>query len=285
MILIDMNQMTIANIMSESKGKPVFNENLIRHMIINNLRILKNKFSFEYGEMVICYDSPLSWRKIKYDFYKKNRKKQREKSEFDWDALYKLMNSIKEELRSFFPYKVLECIGCEADDIIATLCKRYHESEKMLIISGDEDFFQLQKYKNVNQYSGYHKKLVTCPNPSDYLFEHVVRGDASDGIPNILSPDDVFLTEGTRQKSISSKKLEAFKAERILDGYFTPDTIEVQNNLNRNKELIDFEFIPNLYHTAVLNEFSKVIPAKRDKILDYLITKQMKNLIEHLSEF
>lgn len=48
MILIDMNQMTIANIMSESKGKPVFNENLIRHMIINNLRILKNKFSFEY---------------------------------------------------------------------------------------------------------------------------------------------------------------------------------------------------------------------------------------------
>ncbi len=285
MILIDMNQMTIANIMSESKGKPVFNENLIRHMIINNLRILKNKFSNEYGEMVICYDSPLSWRKLKYDFYKKNRKKQREKSDFDWNALYKLMDTIREELRAFFPYKIIQCIGCEADDIIASLCKRYHESEKMLIISGDEDFFQLQKYKNVNQYSGYHKKLVTCPSPSDFLFEHVIRGDASDGVPNILSPDDVFLTEGTRQKSISTKKLEAWKKERTLGGYIDGETPEIQKNIDRNKELIDFDFIPELYYSAVLNAFSNTIPAKRDKILDYLISKQMRNLIEHLSEF
>lgn len=283
MILVDMNQMTIANIMSESKGKPSYNEDLIRHMIINNLRLLKNKFSNEYGNIVLCYDSPLSWRKLKYSFYKQNRKKTRDESDFDWKKLYLFLNTMKEDLRSNFPYKVMDCEGCEADDIIAVLCKNY--KEKTVIISGDEDFFQLQKYDYVFQYSGYHKKLVKCDNPKEYLFEHVIRGDASDGIPNILSKEDIFITGG-RQTRISTKKLDEWKSLCNLSGYDQISTdASIIANISRNRELIDFDYIPEKYQDSILNRYNNIVPASKNNLVPYFMEKGLKNLMENITEF
>jgi hypothetical protein len=291
MILVDMNQITIGNIMAESKGQPSLNPDLIRHMVINNLRTIRNKYSQQYGEMVICYDYPRSWRKNLFPQYKEARKRERKNSDFDWPALFNLLNEIKQELVEYFPYKVMQVEYCEADDVIAVLARSNSQKEKILIISSDGDFQQLQKYPNIDQYSPILKKMISCDDPSEYLFEHIVRGDSSDGVPNILSPDDVFIQETGRQSPISKKKyqtwLDAWKnsgtTNRDIKSISQDDNMLI--NINRNSILIDFDNIPEQLCSDVLNKYETMPTAGRDKIVNYFMTKGMRNLIQHASEF
>jgi hypothetical protein len=291
MILVDMNQITIGAIMAESKGKPSLNEDLIRHMIMNNLRTIRNKQYANYGELVICYDSPHSWRKKFYQYYKESRKRERKASDFDWSALFELLNKIQNELIENLPYKVIAVENCEADDIIAVLSKKFYKDEKILIISSDGDFQQLQKYSNIDQYSPTLKKIIKCDDPYEYLFEHIVRGDASDGVPNILSADDIFVQESNRQTPISKKKYENWlnlwhnsgSTNRDIKSISTDSN--VLSNINRNSVLIDFDCIPEEISERILKKFDNIQVASRDKIMNYFIAKGMRHLIQHLSEF
>lgn len=291
MILVDMNQITIGNIMAESKGNPIVNEDLIRHMVVNSLRTIRTKNQEKYGELIVCYDYPGSWRKRAFSFYKENRKKQRKKSDVDWSALFDLLNRIRVEITENLPYKVMIADNCEADDIIAVLAKNFHSKENVLIVSSDGDFQQLQKYPNIDQYSPIMKKLIRCEDPYEYLFEHVIRGDSSDGVPNILSPNDVFLQEGTRQSSISSKKYAAWLETWKNSGTTNRDIYSITNdaiivdNINRNRTLIDFDCIPEAIQQSILDKYQSIKPASRDKIMTYFASKGMRNLIQHISEF
>ena len=291
MILIDMNQITIGAIMAESKGKPSFNEDLIRHMVINNLRMLRSKFHHDYGELVICYDYPHSWRKDFYKLYKESRKRNRKNSDFDWSALFKLLNEIRDELTQNFPYRVVTVTNCEADDVIATLATHNYRNEQILIVSSDGDFQQLQKYPNITQYSPILKKMLRCDDPASYLFEHIVRGDASDGVPNILSPDDIFIQESARQSPINKKKYDAWYEVWQNSGTTNRDVAcistddQIVANINRNRTLIDFDCIPSDIRDSIMKTFENVQPANRDKIVNYFMSKGMRNLIQHASEF
>ena len=182
-----MNQISVASVMMHlhmSKSKEI-DENMVRHMILNSLRMYRTRFSSEFNELVLCYDSKHYWRRDYFPEYKSGRRKTREKSSHDWDAIFICLNQIKDELRNNLPYKFLEVYGAEADDIIGTLCSEY--SEEIMIISGDKDFIQLQKYPNVKQFSPITKKTVNGKNPGAYLKEHIFKGDSSDGVPNVLS--------------------------------------------------------------------------------------------------
>jgi 5'-3' exonuclease len=291
MILVDMNQITIGAIMAESKGKPSLNPDLIRHMVINNLRTFRGKYHQQYGELVICYDCPFSWRKSKFPQYKESRRRDRKNSDFDWSALFKLLNEIRDELIKNFPYKVLSVNNCEADDVIAVLARHHCHTERVLIISSDGDFQQLQKYPNIDQYSPILKKMIRCDDAAEYLFEHIVRGDASDGVPNILSVDDIFLQETGRQTPISKKKYDAWLSAWKDSGTTNRDIMcisndnNVLNNINRNSILIDFDNIPANLNTEVLDQYNSMQPSGRDKIMNYFMTKGMRNLIQHASEF
>ena len=150
MILVDMNQVSIATIMAESKGKPDYDENLIRHMVLNNLRIMRNKFKNQYGEMVLCYDDFSSWRRKIFEHYKANRKQTREASAVDWKKLFDFLTLLREELKEYFPYKVINVKDAEADDIIAILAR--NQTTPTLIISSDYDFIQLQTNPNIKQH-------------------------------------------------------------------------------------------------------------------------------------
>ena len=136
--------------------------NLLRHMVINSIRSLKNKFEGEYGELVIACDNKNYWRKKIFPYYKANRKKAREESGLDWPMIFDTINLIKEELKAIFPYKVVEVETAEADDIIATLVMRSQKDSPLLILSGDHDFIQLQKYKGVRQFSPVTKKFIAA---------------------------------------------------------------------------------------------------------------------------
>ena len=277
----------ISNLMVQINGRNAveLSEDLVRHMVLNSLRGHNKKFRKEYGEMVIACDSKNVWRREVYPNYKAGRKATREKSEHDWDTIFSMLHTIKDEIRSFLPYKVIELETAEADDIIATLVKRTqnqvgpNHEKKVLILSGDKDFIQLHG-PNVKQYNPVLNKFVgKGEDPTIYIKEHILKGDRSDGIPNVLSDDNVFI-EGRRQRPLSKKKIESWVNE-----VFMTFTEEEQKNYNRNRQLIDLSCIPPELEEKIINEFIDAKVASRDKILNYFITKKLKTLIEVIDEF
>ena len=277
----------ISNLMVQINGrnKVELNEELVRHMVLNSLRGHNKKFRKEYGEMVIACDSKNVWRREVFPNYKAGRKANRAKSEHDWDAIFSMLHTIKDEIRSFLPYKVIELETAEADDIIATLVNRLqrqvgpNHAKKVLILSGDKDFIQLHN-DNIRQYNPVLSKFVgKGEEPSIYIKEHILKGDRSDGVPNVLSDDNVFV-EGRRQRPLSKKKIEAWVNE-----VFMTFTEEEQKNYSRNRKLIDLSCIPPELEEKIINEFNDAKVASRDKILNYFITKKLKTLIEVIDEF
>ena len=276
----------ISNLMvTLSRDSMDLSEDLVRHMVLNSLRGHNKKFRKEYGEMVIACDSKNVWRREVFPNYKAGRKANRAKSEHDWDAIFSMLHNIKDEIRNFLPYKVIEIETAEADDIIATLVNRLqrrtgpNHAKKVLILSGDKDFIQLHN-DNVRQYNPVLSKFVgKGETPSIYIKEHILKGDRSDGVPNVLSDDNVFV-EGRRQRPLSKKKIEAWVNE-----VFMTFTEEEQKNYSRNRKLIDLSCIPHELEDKINNEFLNVKVASRDKILNYFITKKLKTLIEVIDEF
>jgi len=280
MILVDMNQISVASVMMHlnMEKTTVPDGNMVRHMILNSLRMYRSRFHEKYGELILCYDSKHYWRRDYFPQYKYNRKKTREDSDKDWDAIFECLNEIKSELKEFFPYKHLEVYGAEADDIIAALCLEFeYDNGKTLILSGDKDFIQLHKYKNVSQYSPITKRLVNGTDPKEYLKEHILKGDASDGVPNVLSPDHTFM-EGLRQRPLGKKKIESFKENGL-------PTEEIKRNYQRNEKLINLALSPDDLYITILKEYQEAPEGDRSKLLDYFIKKRLKNLTESIGEF
>ena len=281
MILVDMNQISLASMMMHlhmSKSKEP-DGNMVRHMILNSLRMYRTKYSSEYGELVLCYDSKHYWRRDYFPEYKSGRRKTREKDDKNWDEIFSCLNEIKDELRKNLPYKFLEVYGAEADDIIGILCSTI--SEEIMIISGDKDFIQLQKFPNVKQFSPITKKSVNGANPGGYLKEHIFKGDTSDGIPNVLSPDNTF-TDGLRQKPLGKKKIASWMEHNFDD--VAPND-EVKRNYQRNKKLIDLAYTPDELSREIIDTYNEAPFGDRSKLLNYFIQKRLKNLTESIGEF
>ena len=279
MIIIDMNQISVASLMMHlHMNKGELEEDMVRHMILNSVRMYRTMFNEDYGEIVLAYDSRAYWRKEIFPQYKSNRRKNREEDDKDWDSIFDVLNNIKEEIKEFLPYKVVEVYGAEADDVIATLCKHY-QNEKVMIVSGDKAFIQLQKYDNVKQYSPITKKLVDGVDPKVYIKEHVLKGDKSDGVPNVLSPDHTF-TDELRQRPLTSKKLESILAQDIdeLDD-------EIKRNYQRNDKLINLDNIPKTLESEILNSFNEASYGDRSGLLNYFIEKRLTSLTENIGEF
>ena len=278
MIIVDINQIMISNLMvTIHRDNLELSEDLIRHMVLNSLRGHNKKFRKEYGQMVIACDSGNVWRRQAFPNYKAGRKANRQKSEHDWTMIFDLLSKVKNEIKQFLPYKVVEVETVEADDIIAVLCRR--TNEKVLILSGDKDFIQLHNDK-IKQYNPVLNKFVgQGENPSIYIREHILKGDRSDGIPNVLSDDNVFI-EGRRQRPLSKKKIEAWCNE-IVPTFNEQE----QKNYERNKTLIDLNCVPKELEDKINREFETFEVATRDKILGYFINKKLKTLIEVIDEF
>ena len=278
---MDMNQISLASLMMHlnmtKADEP--DENLVRHMILNSIRMYRTDFHQEFGEIVLTYDSKHYWRRDYFPNYKAGRKKGRENDSKDWDAIFNCLNKIKSELKENLPYKYLEIYGAEADDIIATLCKNLGTANKIMIVSGDKDFIQLQKYPNVQQYSPILKKYVNGHDPVTYIKEHILKGDASDGVPNVLSPDNTFV-DGLRQRPLGRKKIETWLNMNVDD---LQD--EVKRNYQRNDKLINLDNIPRDLEKEIMVEFSEASCGDRSKLLNYFIQSRLKELTESIGDF
>jgi len=281
MIIMDMNQITLASLMMHlnmtKTDEP--DENMVRHMILNSIRMYRSQFNKEYGEIVLTYDSKHYWRRDFFPNYKAGRRKGREKDSKDWDLIFGVLNKIKAEFKDNLPYKYLEVYGAEADDIIATLCKNFCNDDKIMIVSGDKDFIQLQKYSNVTQYSPILKKYVNGHDPVTYIKEHILKGDTSDGVPNVLSPDNTFV-DGMRQRPLGKKKIENW-----LDIDINDLQDEVKRNYQRNDTLINLDKIPEELEKEIMVEFDGAPCGDRSKLLNYFVQSRLKNLMNDIGEF
>jgi 5'-3' exonuclease len=260
-------------------------EGLFRHMVMNSLRSYKQKFGNEYGEMIIACDDKNYWRKQIFPYYKANRKKTRDSSEINWTHVFDVFNKIKSELRENFPYRVIQIESAEADDIIATIVNEHgrelasNDHEKILILSGDKDYIQLHRYANVRQYDPTRKKWITHNDPERYLYEHILKGDAGDGVPNVLSDGDTFVTD-KRQKPLTQKKIDMFYENRNANF-----EIDLYSNFQRNKTLVDLSMIPNNIKEQVMAKYEEESGKDRSKIFNYFIKYKLKHLMENVGEF
>ena len=279
MIIVDLSQVMLSNIMMQlgNHTNAQVDENMVRHMVLNSLRLYKTKFGVEYGEMVIACDNKNYWRRKFFPYYKANRKKNIENSELNWKAIFDCLGKLRAELKEHFPFRVIDIETAEADDVIAVLCREYSADEKILILSGDKDFIQLQQYPNVKQYNPVLKKNISHPDPIAYRNEHVMKGDAGDGIPNVLSPDNCFVV-GERQKPLTQKKIDKF-----LTG--EPMPAEVARNYMRNKQLIDLTMVPSDIAEKILESYQAQEAKKPKDLMNYFINNKLKNLMENMQEF
>ena len=278
MILLDYSQIVIANVMM---NKRAMSEDFVRHAVLNTIRMYHHKFTKEYGELVVCCDAPDNWRRDAFKYYKAQRKTTRDKSDFDWTELYRILHIVREEISENFPYKVVYIDGAEADDIIATIVMKRDEQKPVLILSSDKDFIQLQKYPNVNQYSPLTKKFLNTVNPDNFLREHILRGDTSDGVPNFLSSDDTFVVTDKRQTPLSKKKVSVW-AELEPDVFCQGEQLR---NYRRNEMLIDFTKIPEWLQINIVDEYVNQPEVGRSRLFNYFIKHKLKNLMEHINEF
>ena len=275
-----MNQIALASLMMNlnMNKSDTADEKMVRHMILNSIRLYRTKYFQEYGEVILSWDSKHSWRRDYFPQYKASRRKGRQKSDLNWDSIFEFLNRIKSEFKENLPYKFIEVYGTEADDIIAVLCKNFQD-ENIMIISGDKDFIQLQKYSNVKQWSPITKKYINGYNPHIYLKEHIFKGDTSDGVPNVLSPDNTF-TDGLRQRPLGRKKIQTWLNIDIDD---LQD--EVKRNYQRNNQLINLDNIPEDLEKEIMVDFCEAQCGDRSKLLNYFIKNKLKELTESIGEF
>lgn len=297
MILVDYSQVALSAILSfqrELKGTESEVKNLIRHVTLSTIKSYKKKYGKEYGDIVICCDGRKYWRREFFEHYKAGRKKARDASDLDWGLIFDTLSEMRDDLAKHFPYKVMHIERCEADDIIAALTKwaqenelvtegLIEESQKILILSSDKDFKQLQLHPNVKQWSPMQKKYVTATQREivEYKIEHIVKGDSGDGIPNILSKDDVFVS-GERQKPMSAKRLQEF----VDNGFVACKNDEERRNWHRNATLVDFDFIPDDVRNQIVDTYINTKPTgDKMAIMNYLIEHRCRLLLDELEDF
>lgn len=297
MIYIDYSQVSLATILtfkSDLQKSPDEVRNLIRHIVLSNILNYKKKYGPEYGEVIICCDGRKYWRKEVFPYYKGDRKKNRDKSEFDWKLIFEVLDEIRTDLKEHFPYRVIHLDRAEADDVIAVLVEwtqtnelvqdgLFQDPQKNMIISSDHDFIQLQKYNGVAQFSPNTKKLLKASHKDLYekYITHIVKA-GDDGIPNILSNDAVLVTEGVRQTPVSAKRL----AEFIENGKSACRNDSEIRNWDRNERLISFEFIPQDVKDEIISTYIESKPRYDSmKIMNYLMKNKCRNLLDSLGEF
>ncbi len=286
MIIIDVSNIAYAAMFQHIAIQKQFplNEDTLRHLVLNSLRANVKKFKHVYAptskSVVLAFDSANYWRRDLFPHYKACRRLNRANSPFDWDLIHVYMNTIMTELVQKTPYTPVLVNGAEADDVIGTLAPLAAAQESVMIISGDKDFPQLQTNRKISQWAPVLKKFIAEPAPELQLKQLIIRGDKDDGIPNILSADDIFVTGG-RQRPISEKKLitwltqapEQFCDQSMLHNYY------------RNQKLIDLTCIPTTLKHDIIQAKEQAPTVTKSQFLTYLIEKQLDNLIACVDEF
>lgn len=291
MILIDMSQIILSNVLFHlTRQKKIISGapeipllSIARHMVFNSLRAINLQNKSKYGQMVLCFDGRNSWRKEIFPYYKKNRQEDKKKSVLDWEEIYTVLSTLRTELMETICYPCVFVNEAEGDDVIAYLVNT--TDEKILIVSNDQDFYQLAR-EDLDQYDPINKKMLSHPVDFDRhqnLIDHIIEGDKGDGIPNIYSADDACLDK-TKMVRLSPKK----KAEmRELIRASAIHETEYSKNYNRNKTLVDLSLTPETLQNKIKLAYDKEtsLNKNRSMMMDYFVKNKLKVMREKIGDF
>lgn len=289
-ILLDFSQIVLSACHVFENELSVYNQdkdgakNILRHVILSQILHWRTKYHDSYGEVIVCCDGKNYWRKNIFPQYKANRKKAKRESIIDWGLVFGMMDTLIEDLRSFFTYKVLKVDGAECDDVISTLIRSARENgsdEPFMIVSADKDFLQLQRFPRVWQVSPMRKTAVVSKNPEADLAEKIIRGDAGDGIPSVLNDDCAYVDETYKSSRMSRKMFERLMSE----GYDNCSDRVIKAHWERNRTLIDFRFIPAEITSAILKRFAEPPQGNKVKMFNYLTEKRCYKLLDRIEDF
>ncbi len=210
--------------------------------------------------IIIVWESGGSARRLKiYPEYKQKRKPPR-MSRFYGDAIPDSEDNKEDQMRNTIellkelPIYQIYIENCEADDVIAYLCKSVYQNEEKIIVSSDKDFYQLLDDKTKIWNPG-KKVFVKTKNvideynisPENFCLAKALNGDLSDnipGVPNVgfktLAKKFDFLSKKIELENILSESKEQInKSKKPLKIY--KNIIDYENNIRRNLELVTLD--------------------------------------------
>lgn len=210
---------------------------------------------FKPDAVAAAFDMPgPTFRKIIYDGYKANRKGMPDELASQLPVLKRLL--------TFLGYKIVECSGYEADDILGTLSYNFAKrGHSCLIATGDRDSLQLvldnvlvrissakQGKSESTLYDLDKIKEVYGVTPKELIDIKALQGDASDNIPGV--------------KGIGAKTAEALiqKFKSIDNIYKNIDSEDIKESVK--KKLIEGK--ESAYMSRKLGEIKIDIPIDTD---------------------
>lgn len=247
------------------------NFSLWRFMVIDSVYKALSKYS-QVTDVILAADSPKSWRKIYWPRYKESRKGKRDKSKLQWNQFHSELDKLYVDIRRSLPFKVLKVDAAEGDDIVAIMAK--HNNEECVIVSNDEDYLQLISDK-IKVYNPSKQKYMECEDTEYFIQLKSLMGQSKDDIFNILT--EVTHPVGVRKPGfgeVSAKKVLASGLNDWLEQKGLKDRYE----LNRN--LIDFDRIPNAIVTRVLNAYNSYELPNPNNIYTFFRDNEFKSYLE-----
>jgi len=124
------------------------------------------------------------------------------------------------------------------------------------------------------------KGMVTDPDPKLYLALKILKGDRGDGIMNVLSEDDSFVNN-KRCSALTKKRIDKLLSE----GYDNCSDPFIKRNWNRNRVLIDFQYIPKKITDRIIEQYQQPINGNKQKIFNYLIKHNCNLLLNDINAF
>jgi hypothetical protein len=269
-----------------SKDKSLTQKQIDQHwkyLMLNSVQRLKIKH--QPTETIIAFDS-YSWRKKYFKFYKARREINKKKSGMDYKAFIAVMDEIYEDLKVYFPYKICRAQWAEADDIIAVLVHHLRNlGNDIIIASRDKDFKQLLT-GSVRLWDTVEWKWIKCEHPKTFLIKHVLMGDSGDDVPNVRSDDDVFITEGKRQKACGPKGVEQILIEG-LEEFIKREGLIANWRRNRRLIMLTKSTIPDRIWNAIMENYEAQETKKGNYMLlaGYFSQNRMRRLQKNIDKF
>lgn len=211
---------------------------------VDNLKNMKKRLKVkENVEMYIGKDCKREniWRLEHYMNYKTTRKSTPEIKYF-FEMIYRENLFIKGGVTQILQHEHLE-----ADDCIAITTKyllQQPDTQMIYIISSDKDFLQLS-CSQVKIYDLSFKEISKERNAEKELFLKIVLGDKSDNICPII-------------KKCGNKKAEKYYEDNEIWENLLNENSTVRENYEKNRLLIDFNYIPLNYVTEFTNTIATI---------------------------
>ncbi len=227
-------------------------------------------------KVVLAFDTKGSWRYELYEEYKANRKKQYGKYPLDKEGFMVALNQMISDMEEYFTnIYTIHAKECEGDDIIAVLAKEVFtkENHNVIIVSGDTDLNQLIALPNVRQFNPMKNEYYNVINPKKELDIKILSGDKSDNITPI-------------KRGVGVKTAEKIlNREDGLDGFIAEQETELEQQtvtekFERNKKLIDLDFIPTRIRKRILDAYNsyEIQPLDGKKVFKYFMKRKLHDL-------